>query len=140
MRIQVETRTVTGGGPTALGSAGTHTVIVDRRKEAGGGGLGFTGGELLYLAVAGCISNDLCREAAREGIALRDVRVTVSGEFTDDLNVSSEIEYEVALSGDVPDDELKKLARHVDEIAEIPNSLRAGTKVVLKTVKTSHDA
>jgi hypothetical protein len=56
----VETISV-DGRTTALGSAGPFTLVVDRPIEAGGGGQGFSGGQLLNLAVAGCISNDLFR-------------------------------------------------------------------------------
>jgi len=63
MAFEVETRNV-NGRVTSVGSAGQHTVVIDRPVEAGGCGLGFNGGELLHLAVAGCISNDLFREAA----------------------------------------------------------------------------
>ncbi len=62
MHIEVETRNV-DGQVTSLGSAEPFTLVVDRPTEGGGGGLGFNGGQLLYLAVAGCISNDLFREA-----------------------------------------------------------------------------
>jgi organic hydroperoxide reductase OsmC/OhrA len=54
------------GRTTALGSAGQFTLVVDRPLQGGGGGQGFNGGQLLNLAVAGCISNDLFREAASE--------------------------------------------------------------------------
>jgi OsmC-like protein len=74
---------------------GPYTVIIDRPASAGGGGLGLNGGELLYLAVAGCVSNDLFREAQADGIALRRVRVRARGDFTGDPAVSTEITYEV---------------------------------------------
>jgi putative redox protein len=77
---EVETISV-DGRTTALGSAGPFTLIVDRPVAAGGGGLGFNGGELLNLAVAACISNDLFREAAREGIALRRIRVGARSDY-----------------------------------------------------------
>ena len=35
------------------------------------------------------------------------------------------------VEGRAPDEELGALVRHVDQIAEIPNSLRAGTQVRL---------
>jgi putative redox protein len=128
--FEVETRSV-DGAPTAVGSAGTFTLVVDRPAEAGGGGLGFNGGELLYLAVAGCVSNDLFREARAEGIALRSVRVRVRGDFSGEPAVSEPIEYQVELQGDAPREQLEALAARVDEIAEIPNSLRRGTEVRL---------
>lgn len=79
MHIEVETRNV-DDQDTALGSAGRFTLEVDGPAESGGGGLGFNGGQLLYLAVAGCVSNDLFRDARAEGIELSHVRVKVSEE------------------------------------------------------------
>jgi organic hydroperoxide reductase OsmC/OhrA len=131
--FEVSTVTV-HGRPTAVGSAGPFALVVDRPAEAGGGGLGFNGGQLLYLAVAGCISNDLFREAQAEGIVLRRVEVRVRGDFAGEPAVSGEIAYEVELEGDAPDERLDALVAHVDRIAEIPNSLRNGTQVRLGAV------
>ena len=130
MHIEVETRNV-DGQVTSLGTAEQFTLVVDRPAEGGGGGLGFSGGQLLYLAVAGCISNDLFREARAAGIELESVRVKVGGNFVGEPMVSDEIVYEVALKGDAPDERLQALVDQVDEIAEIPNSLRQGTRVRL---------
>jgi len=127
--FEVETRSLPGRA-TAVGSAETFTLVVDRPVDGGGGGLGFNGGQLLYLAVAGCVSNDLFREARAEGIELTSVRVRVRGDFSGDPPVSETIEYEVELEGDAPRDRLDEL---VDRIAEIPNSLRNGTEVRLVT-------
>jgi uncharacterized OsmC-like protein len=129
--FSVETRTVAGQA-TAIGSAGPFTLVVDRPVEAGGGGKGFNGGQLLYLAVAGCISNDLFREAPRFGVDLDSVRVTVDGNFSGDPAVSSPVTYDVELSGS---GDLEGLARQVDRIAEIPNSLRHGTPVSLGEIR-----
>lgn len=41
----------------------------------------FTGGRLLHLAAAGCVLNDLYREAAQLGIELNGVRVIAAGGF-----------------------------------------------------------
>lgn len=128
--FSVETRTVTGQ-VTALGSAGPFTLVVDRPVEAGGGGKGFNGGQLLYLAVAGCISNDLFREAPRFGVELDSVRVTVEGDFSGDPAVSDAVAYDVEVSGR---GDLEALVREVDRIAEIPNSLRQGTPVSLREI------
>ena len=118
--FEVTTVTV-HGKPTAIGSAGPFTLVVDRPPDAGGAGVGFNGGQLLYLAVAGCISNDLFREALAEGISLTHVRVTVRGDFSGDPAVSDEIGYEVDIDGDAAPERLSTLVEHVDEIAEIPN-------------------
>lgn len=129
--FSVETRNV-AGQVTALGSAGSFTLVVDRPVDAGGGGKGFNGGQLLYLAVAGCVSNDLFREAPRFGVELDSVRVTVEGDFLGDPAVSGAISYDVELSGS---GDLDALVREVDRIAEIPNSLRQGTPVSLGEIR-----
>jgi putative redox protein len=73
------------GKPTAIGSAGPFTLVVDRPAEAGDGGLGFSGGPDSVAAhsstwlSAGCISNDLFGRRAK-GIELSHVRVTTSGD------------------------------------------------------------
>ncbi|SCF15570.1 Uncharacterized OsmC-related protein [Micromonospora coriariae] len=130
MTIEVRTRTLPGTA-TALGSAGAYTLVVDRPADAGGGGLGFNGGQLLYLAVAGCISNDLFREAQAAGLDLHRVEVTVRGDFAGEPAVSGEVRYDVRVEGDAPPDLLRALVERVDAIAEIPNSLRGGTPVRL---------
>ena len=137
MHFEVETRNL-DGQVTSLGTAETFTLVVDRPTEGGGGGLGFNGGQLLYLAVAGCISNDLFREARAAGIELSNVRVKVSGDFVGEPAVSDEIQYEVEVAGNVPEDRLRELVDQVDEIAEIPNSLRQGTQVRLAGAKVNH--
>jgi uncharacterized OsmC-like protein len=125
---RVEVQSV-AGGPTALGWGGVATAIVDRPVDGGGRGLGFNGGQLLNLAVAGCVSNDLHREAARRGIRLDHVRIVADSDYTGDPAMSTPIEYEVEIAGDASDDALAELVAYVDEIAEIPNSLRRGTQV-----------
>ena len=129
----VETVSV-DGATTALGSAGPFTLVVDRPAEAGGGGKGFNGGQLLNMAVAGCISNDIFREAAKRGISVRRVAVRVTSDYGGIPAVSTPIEYRVGVEADAPDEAIADLIAHVDRIAEIPNSLRRGTEVRL-----SHD-
>ena len=55
MPFQVEFRNIAGEA-AAIGSAGPYTLVVDRPADAGGRGLGFNGGQLLYLAIGGCVS------------------------------------------------------------------------------------
>jgi putative redox protein len=128
--FEVEVRNV-AGEPAAIGNAGPHTVVVDRPADAGGRGLGFNGGQLLYLAIAGCVSNDLFREARAAGIELERARVVVRGDFSGVPAVSTDVEYDVEIEGDATPDRLRELVEHVDRIAEIPNSLRRGTRVRL---------
>ncbi len=134
MPYDVEVRNV-AGHVTAIGSADTFTLIVDRPVEGGGGGLGFNGGQLLNLAVAGCISNDLFREAATMEISLERVVVRVSSDYVGSPAVSTPISYDVEIVGSASEESLRELVAHVDRIAEIPNSIRNGTPVELTEVR-----
>lgn len=93
--FEVEVRNV-AGEPAAIGNAGPYTVVMDRPADGGGRGVGFNGGQLLYLAIAGCVSNDLFREARADGISLTSVRVVVRGDFEGDPLVSSAVEYDAS--------------------------------------------
>lgn len=132
----VEVRTVDGGA-TALGWSGPHSVVVDRPADAGGRGLGFNGGQLLYLAIAACWSNDLYREAATRGISLTRVRVAVDGGFASRGAASDPISVDVEVEGDATEAELRALIDEVDAVAEIPRSIREGSPVTLRVSRST---
>jgi putative redox protein len=139
MGFEVEVRNV-DGAVTALGAAGPFTLVVDAPAEAGGGGRGFNGGQLLHLAVAGCVSNDLFREAAKRGLTLTRAVVTVDGGYGGQPVASTGISYSVEVAGPAAQADLVALVNHVDAIAEIPNSLRQGTPVTLDRIDVSGQA
>src|ERR1700748_1682451 len=105
MTLAVEFRNVAGEAAT-IGNAGPYTLVVDRPADAGGLGLGFNGGQLLYLAIGGCISNDLFREAAALDIRLTSVRVVVRGDFSGEPATSDPVTYDVELAGDATPERL----------------------------------
>jgi uncharacterized OsmC-like protein len=89
----------------------------------------FTGGHLLHLAAAGCVLNDVYREAAALGLGLSGVRVSAAGGFDTDTWTSTGIRYSVDVRSDAPASELARLLEIVDEVAEIPRAIRAGATV-----------
>jgi uncharacterized OsmC-like protein len=89
----------------------------------------FTGAHLLHLAAAGCVLNDVYREAAALGTELTGVRVTAAGGFDAATWQSTGIGYSVDVSSDVPADQLGHLLQVVDQVAEIPHAIRAGATV-----------
>ena len=121
------------GGPTAVASSGPFSVIADRPAAGGGRGLGFNGGQLLYAAIAACYSNDLYREAATMGVALRRVALSVDGDFPARGEPSTPISVDLELEGDAPESRLHELVDLVDRIAEIPNSIRGTTPVEIRS-------
>jgi uncharacterized OsmC-like protein len=80
----------------------------------------FTGGHLLHLAAAGCVLNDLYREASALGIELEGVRVVAAGRFDTTSWRSTGIDYSVEVNSDAPADQLAHLLEVVDQVAEIP--------------------
>lgn len=88
----------------------------------------FTGAHLLHVAAAGCVLNDVYREAAGLGIALAGVRVTADGAFDDEW-ASTGIGYAVEVDAQASSDEVARLLEVVDQVAEIPRAIRAGAPV-----------
>src|SRR3954452_14811254 len=62
-------------------------------------------GDVTARAPAGCVSNDLFREARADGIELASVRVVVRGDFEGDPPVSTEVLYDVEVSGNAQRDQ-----------------------------------
>jgi hypothetical protein len=89
----------------------------------------FTGAHLLHLAAAGCVLNDLHREAVGLGVPLDGVRVRARGGFDVETWHSTGIEYAVELDSPASGDQLTRLLAAVDAVAEIPRAVRAGASV-----------
>jgi putative redox protein len=128
---RVRLRTV-GDGPTALGEAGPFTLVTDRPSAAGGGGLGFNGGQLMYLSIAACWSNDLYREAATMGIELDGVEITVDGDFPARGSGSTAISVDLVVRSSAPDDRIRELIAEVERVAEIPRAIREGPPITVR--------
>lgn len=88
----------------------------------------FTGAHLLHLAVAGCVLNDLYREAATLGVLLDGARVRATGGF-DASWQSTEVSYTVEVRSQARAEDIEHLLHIVDRVAEIPRSIRAGASV-----------
>jgi uncharacterized OsmC-like protein len=125
---RVQLRTV-GDGPTALGDAGPFTLVVDRAAAAGGGGLGFSGGQLFYLSIAACWSNDLYREATTMGIELDGVEISVDGDFPARGSGSTPITVGVVVRTGAAEDQVRALIAEVERVAEIPRAIREGPPI-----------
>jgi uncharacterized OsmC-like protein len=97
-----------------------------------GGGSAVNGGELLCLALAICYCNDVYREAARRGVAIRGVEVEVAAEFGGRGEPARRIEYTARVDCDAPAAEIEALLRETDAVAEVHNTLRGGLAVELR--------
>jgi uncharacterized OsmC-like protein len=96
-----------------------------------GYGSAVNGGELLFLALATCYCNDIYREAAKRGIDIRGVHVDVRGDFGAAGEPARNIEYRASVESNSPRDQVLALMRHTDTVAEIQNTLRQASTVLL---------
>ncbi len=118
----------------AVTTAGQTTSIAIPPK-ANGYGLSANGGELLFLALATCYCNDIYREAAKRGITVESVEVSVEGEFGAAGAAATGVTYRARVVARTTEAEIRDLMRQTDAVAEIQNTLRAPTPVTLQEIE-----
>ena len=89
----------------------------------------FTGGHLLHLSIAGCVLNDVYREAEALGVVVDGVKVVVRGDFDRETFQSTGVEYQVEVSSEADQPDIDQLIRVVDDVAEMPKAFRATAEV-----------
>lgn len=121
----------------AVGRSGTHTVIVDRPMgKAGGEGLGFNGGELLALAIGGCLCNDLQYVAHEMKIELSSIAVDVQMTFEGYPAIATSASVAVDASATDPAADIDELVRRTIESSTVSNSLQRGIPVHSKITRS----
>jgi organic hydroperoxide reductase OsmC/OhrA len=114
----------------AVGRAGAHTVVIDRPEgRAGGMDLGFNGGQLLAIAIGGCLCNDLRYVAEKQGIVIRDLAVDVSVEITGEPLIAETAEVLIAVTAEDPDADIDGLIAEAKRITAVGNSVQRGFPV-----------
>jgi putative redox protein len=118
-------------GSFSVGWSGQHSLVIDRGPDDGGQGVGFDGGQLLLLALGACYTNDVFREAGKRGLEVLGVRVVVECDWGGDPVRAQNVRYSTRVEAEAPVDEILELIQHVDDIAEVHNTLRAGSAIEL---------
>lgn len=117
----------------AVGRAGTHTVVIDRPEgRAGGMGLGFNGGELLAIAIGGCLCNDLQYTAEKQGIAIRELAVDVSVTISGEPLIAEAAAVRIAVTAEDPDADIDGLIAEAKRITAVGNSVQRGFPVSVR--------
>jgi uncharacterized OsmC-like protein len=96
-----------------------------------GRGSAVNGGEFLMLALATCYCNDLYREAERLGIPIDGAEVEASAEFSGIGLAATNVRYRARVHSPASAEEIERLLRETDAVAEVHNTLRAGVPVEL---------
>ena len=119
---------------TLTTDAQAHSIQIP--PKATGFGSTANGGELLFLALATCYCNDIYREAAKRGINVVRVEVEVAGEFGAEGEPARSVTYGAKVWAHAPDDAIRELMAHTDQVAEVQNTLRTGAPVTLRRLET----
>ena len=110
-----------------------HSIEISPKST--GYGSSANGGELLFLALASCYCNDIYREAAKRSIKVEKVEVNVEGDFGTEGEPAKNVVYHAKVFAQASQDEIREMMKFTDTVAEIQNTLRNGTTVVLSAVE-----
>jgi hypothetical protein len=109
--------------------AGPPTLVVNhhRTKRAALDMEMLSGGHLLHLAIAGCLFNDILREAPVRGISIDHLSVSADGDF--DERGSTGIRYQITIESPAERSDIERLVADMEAAATIPQALRSGASV-----------
>jgi len=110
-----------------------HSIVIPPKST--GYGSSANGGELLFLALASCYCNDIYREAAKRNIKVERVEVEVDGDFGAEGEPARNVTYRAKVTAQAREEEIQSMMHLVDTVAEIQNTLRVVTPVVLSQVE-----
>jgi organic hydroperoxide reductase OsmC/OhrA len=118
----------------AIGWAEGHTIVVDRPDgKAGGMGLGFNGGQLLGLAIGGCLCNDLHYVAHDMGIRLASIEVDITVAFEGNPLIAKNATMRVAVMAADKDADVSGVIRRAQDVSAVSNSIKRGIPVQIVT-------
>ena len=135
--MKISARILNGHGRndiTLATNAQAHSIQIAARTT--GSGSTANGGELLFLALATCYGNDIYREAAKRGIDVEQIEVEVAGEFGAEGEPARNVTYGAKVWARASDEAIRELMSHTDQVAEVQNTLRGGTAVILGRIET----
>jgi len=112
-----------------------HSIAIPPKTS--GLGSSANGGELLFLALATCYCNDIYREAARRGINVTGIEVTVEGDFGGEGEPARNITYSARVKARARESDILDLMKYTDSVAEIQNTLRISSPVTLDRMEAA---
>jgi uncharacterized OsmC-like protein len=86
-------------------------------------------------ALATCYCNDIYRESAKRNIHIESVKVEAEAEFEAEGEPAKAVYYRARVKARASEDDIRALIMHTDKVAEIQNTVRAPTPVLLNSVE-----
>jgi organic hydroperoxide reductase OsmC/OhrA len=134
MQISAKVSNSYGEHQVTLATNGNaHSIVIPPKPS--GFGSSANGGELLLLALATCYCNDIYREANKKGIKVEQVEVDVEGQFGAEGEPATNVIYRARVVAHATEAEILALGQHTDSVAEIQNTLRGQTPVILDSIE-----
>ena len=79
--------------------------------------------------------HDIYREAAKRGIKVERVEVEVESDFGAEGEPAKNVAYRAKVAAQASEEEIRKLMRFADTVAEIQNTMRVETPVTLSRIE-----
>ncbi len=109
-----------------------HQFVIDRPEAKGGHNAGPMGGELLLASVGGCFMSNLrAAIAAREGIRVENIAVTVTATLSDDMTRFSTVHLHVTAVTD--GQQLQKLVTIAERACIAANTIRGSVELTVSS-------
>ena len=113
----------------SVGWAGKHSLTIDRPEQEAGSGFGFSGADLLLLAIGACYANDLQCEAEKRGIELHGLRVVCDCDWGGEPLRAQNIRLGVRIEAQAEEDDILELAESIEQRGRVHNTLRLGVEI-----------
>jgi uncharacterized OsmC-like protein len=113
----------------SVGWAGKHSLTIDRPEHEAGCGYGFSGADLLLMALSACYVNDLQQEAEKRGISLLGARVVCECDWGGEPVRAQNVKLSVRIEAEADEDEILEMAELIDQQSRVHNTLRLGVDI-----------
>ncbi len=113
----------------SVGWAGKHSLTIDRPEHEAGCGYGFSGADLLLMALGACYVNDLQLEAEKRGIKLLGARVVGDCDWGGEPVHAQNVRLSVRIEAEADEDEILEMAELIDQQSRVHNTLRLGVEI-----------
>jgi uncharacterized OsmC-like protein len=97
--------------------------------------LGYSGGELLFLAIGAYYCNDIYREAAKRNIKVKSIHIDVEGDWSGEPLRAQNSPFTAKVEEEAREKEIRGLITYTGQVSEVHNSLRICTPVTLTRIQ-----